>query len=51
MQLFFNPLIDSNTKEFIFDKSESNHIVKVLRKSEGDLLKLTNGKGLFFENL
>ena len=51
MQLFFNPSIDSNTKEFIFDKSESNHIIKVLRKSEGDLLKLTNGKGVFFEIL
>lgn len=51
MQLFFNPSIDSNTKEFIFDKSESNHIVKVLRKSQGDLLNLTNGKGIFFKIL
>ena len=51
MQLFFNPSLDSNTKEFVFDKSESNHIVKVLRKSEGDLLNLTNGKGVFFKIL
>jgi 16S rRNA (uracil1498-N3)-methyltransferase len=51
MQLFFNPSIDSNTKEFTFDKNESKHITKVLRKSEGDLLNITNGKGVFFEVL
>ena len=51
MQLFFNQSIDSNTKEFTFDKNESKHITKVLRKSEGDLLNITNGKGVFFEVL
>ncbi len=49
MQLFFNASIDANTKEFTFDKSESKHIIKVLRKSEGDQLSITNGKGVFFE--
>ena len=49
MQLFYNASIDTNTKAFTFDKSESKHIIKVLRKSEGDQLSITNGKGDFFE--
>lgn len=49
MQLFYNATIDTNTKAFTFDKSESRHIIKVLRKSEGDQLSITNGKGDFFE--
>ena len=49
MQLFYNASIDKNTKAFTFDKSESKHIIKVLRKSEGDQLSITNGKGDFFE--
>jgi 16S rRNA (uracil1498-N3)-methyltransferase len=32
-----------------FDKEESRHISKVLRKVEGDTINLTNGKGFFFE--
>jgi len=49
MQLFYNPDISETSKEIIFDKEESKHIFKVLRKQEGDFLNLTNGKGLFFE--
>ena len=49
MQLFYNATIDTNTKAFTFDKNESRHIIKVLRKSEGDQLSITNGKGDFFE--
>ncbi len=49
MQLFFNPNISESSKDIVFDKEESKHISKVLRKQEGDLLTLTNGKGLFFE--
>jgi len=49
MQLFYNASIDNNTKAFTFDKSESKHIIKVLRKSEGDQLSITNGKGDFFK--
>jgi 16S rRNA (uracil1498-N3)-methyltransferase len=48
MQLFYHPGISESSKEVIFDKDESRHIVKVLRKQEGDLLLLTNGKGTFF---
>lgn len=48
MQLFFNPNIDENTKEILFDKEESRHIIKVLRKKQGDILHITNGKGSLF---
>lgn len=49
MQLFYTPEIKPDDKQVIFDKEESRHIVKVLRKKEGDSLHLTNGKGYFFE--
>lgn len=49
MQLFFHPSISEASKEVIFDKEESRHISKVLRKQVGDLLQLTNGQGTFFE--
>lgn len=49
MQLFFNPDISDNDKEFSFDKEESRHIVKVLRKKIGDIIHITNGKGWLFE--
>ncbi len=48
MQLFYTPAITSETSRFEFDKDESRHIVKVLRKKEGDTLATTNGKGYIF---
>ena len=48
MQLFYNPEITESTKQFSFEKEESKHIVKVLRKSTGDTLFITNGKGWLF---
>ena len=48
MQLFYNPNINSNNSEFSFDKEESRHIVKVLRKTEGYTLHVTNGLGDLF---
>jgi len=48
MQLFYNPNINNDTSQFSFSKEESKHIVKVLRKSEGDTLQITNGKGWLF---
>ena len=48
MQLFYNPNITKNTKIFSFDKEESKHIIRVLRKSSGDVLHITNGKGWLF---
>ncbi|PBJ08997.1 16S rRNA (uracil(1498)-N(3))-methyltransferase [Flavobacterium sp. ACN6] len=49
MQLFFNPNIDETTQSFSFDKEESRHIIKVLRKKDSDILHVTNGSGLLFE--
>lgn len=48
MQLFYNSEINEHTSEFTFNKEESKHIVKVLRKSVGDKLHITNGKGFLF---
>ena len=45
MQLFYNSILDKDTKEITFDKVESKHIIKVLRKKEGDQIFITNGKG------
>ncbi|MBC7524008.1 MAG: 16S rRNA (uracil(1498)-N(3))-methyltransferase [Flavobacterium sp.] len=49
MQLFYTPLLSKTQTSFIFDKEESKHIVKVLRKKEGDILLVTNGLGFLFE--
>lgn len=48
MQLFYNPDIYEETTQISFTKDESRHIVKVLRKSCGDQLQITNGKGWLF---
>jgi 16S rRNA (uracil1498-N3)-methyltransferase len=49
MQLFFNDTLTEGSKSLTFDKIESRHIVKVLRKKEGDVLDITNGNGLSFK--
>ncbi len=49
MQLFYNPDINETTETFSFDKEESRHIIKVLRKKDSDILHVTNGLGLLFE--
>ena len=49
MQLFYNNLLDKNSKEILFDKIESKHIIRVLRKKENDILDITNGNGLLFK--
>ncbi|WP_299012347.1 16S rRNA (uracil(1498)-N(3))-methyltransferase [uncultured Polaribacter sp.] len=48
MQLFYNSELSKETQQITFDKIESKHIVRVLRKKEGDILKITNGKGFLF---
>ncbi|SNR52045.1 16S rRNA (uracil1498-N3)-methyltransferase [Lutibacter agarilyticus] len=48
MQLFFNSDIETSTELFTFDKTESRHIVRVLRKQQGDTVYITNGKGQLF---
>lgn len=49
MQLFYNPNITETTETFSFDKEESKHIIKVLRKKDTDILFVTNGQGLLFK--
>ncbi|SDR77817.1 16S rRNA (uracil(1498)-N(3))-methyltransferase [Gramella sp. MAR_2010_147] len=49
MQLFYNPDIKEKDTQIIFQRDESKHIVKVLRKKEGDILHITNGNGLLFD--
>ena len=48
MQLFYNSDIKSGDKTFTFDKEESKHIIKVLRKQEGHKIHITNGLGYLF---
>lgn len=49
MQLFYNQDIDEKTEQLSFSQEESKHIVKVLRKTVGDELQLTNGDGWLFK--
>jgi 16S rRNA (uracil1498-N3)-methyltransferase len=49
MQLFYNPNISAASGSFFFDKEESGHIIKVMRKKEGDILFVTNGLGFIFK--
>lgn len=46
MDLFFHDHIDTNNSNLVFDGEESRHLAKVLRKQEGDLVAVTDGKGL-----
>ncbi|MBG6062383.1 16S rRNA (uracil1498-N3)-methyltransferase [Flavobacterium sp. CG_9.1] len=48
MQLFYSPTITEATEIFSFDKEESKHIIKVLRKKDTDILHVTNGLGFLF---
>lgn len=50
MQLFYNSDIKQGDVTFFFDKEESKHIVKVLRKKEKDKIFITNGLGFLFES-
>jgi 16S rRNA (uracil1498-N3)-methyltransferase len=49
MQLFYNPEINESSQFFSFDKEESKHIIKVLRKKDTDILFVTNGLGFLFK--
>ncbi len=48
MNYFYHPRLDTSVTQFSFPPEESRHIVKVLRKKEGDVLSITNGKGYLF---
>ena len=49
MQLFYNPSLDADTGSFFFSAEESKHISRVLRKKDGDILHITNGRGFLFQ--
>lgn len=45
MNLFYHPSLPTDNSSIAFDKDESRHMTKVLRKKEGDLIYITNGIG------
>jgi 16S rRNA (uracil1498-N3)-methyltransferase len=47
VNVFYQPLIPEGV--FVLDPEESRHCVKVLRKKPGDHLRLTDGKGSFYD--
>ena len=47
MNLFYQPRIPEGI--FYLDTDESRHCVKVLRKKTGDHIRITDGKGFFYE--
>lgn len=46
MDLFFHNFIDESNSVFNFSEEESRHLSKVLRKQPGDIVSVTDGKGL-----
>ncbi|MFN3800132.1 16S rRNA (uracil(1498)-N(3))-methyltransferase [Belliella pelovolcani] len=46
MQLFFTE--HTNENQFTLDADESKHLIKVLRKTQGDRVHFTNGKGCLY---
>ena len=49
MQLFYHPSLSPESETLLFDKEESTHIYKVLRKKAGDTLHITDGKGYLYQ--
>ncbi|GAA0870985.1 16S rRNA (uracil(1498)-N(3))-methyltransferase [Gangjinia marincola] len=49
MQLFYQPDTTAQDQIVKFDREESKHIAKVLRKNSGDHVYVTNGKGKLFQ--
>ena len=47
MNLFYQPGIPNGVDTL--DKDESKHCAKVLRKKSGDLIRITDGKGFFYD--
>ncbi|NQX93180.1 MAG: RsmE family RNA methyltransferase, partial [Flavobacteriales bacterium] len=46
MQLFFDP--DISEGDHLLAESESKHLIRVLRKKEGDIIHVTDGNGHLF---
>lgn len=49
MNLFYQPFIPTGV--FHLEPEESRHCVKVLRKKNGDAIRITDGKGTFYDAL
>jgi 16S rRNA (uracil1498-N3)-methyltransferase len=49
MQLFYFPQVKINTSDLSLDKEDTRHITKVLRKTVGDTVSITNGLGDLFD--
>ena len=49
MNLFYSPHIDNNNKTITLEDQENRHLVKVLRKTKGDLVKVTDGNGNIYD--
>jgi 16S rRNA (uracil1498-N3)-methyltransferase len=49
MELFFTKAINMSQSEAEFDSFESHHILKTMRKNEGDSIHFTDGKGRLFQ--
>jgi len=49
MQLFYLPNLSIEDKIADFNKDESKHLYKVLRKNPGDKINITNGKNVLFK--
>lgn len=47
MQLFYSENIDNNT--IVLNEEESRHCGKVLRKKNGDIIEVVDGKGNYYE--
>ena len=49
MQLFYLPNLSIEDKIADFNKDESKHLYKVLRKNPGDKINITNGENILFK--
>ena len=49
MQLFYLPNLSIEDKIADFNKDESKHLYKVLRKKPGNEINITNGKNILFK--
>ena len=46
MELFYSENLLPENQTLVFSSEESRHLIKVLRKKPGDIIVVTNGKGL-----
>lgn len=49
MQLFYSDSLHPSSSSYTLSKDESKHVVRVLRKIEGDAIRLTDGRGNLYE--